>query len=486
MKVSLLVLFLGAMLADVPAISKASPNSRPNILFCTSDDQSWHHTGAGGDRIVATPAFDRVAREGVRFTHAFSDAPSCAPSRNAIFTGQHIWRLEEGGNIHSTLPAKFPVYPDLLEEAGYVVGYTGKAWGPGRLEPGGRNRNPTGPKFKSFADFLENRPSDRPFSFWLGSSHPHRAYPLDSGLKSGKKIEDVRVPYHLPDHPVVRSDILDYLTAIEKFDRKVEQALALLDRTGLAENTLVVVTSDHGMPFPRAKASLYDYGSRVPLAMRWPGGIDPGRVVDDFVVLSDLAPTFLDVAGLEPPSSMTARSLARLMAAQGSGRIDPARDQAYFGMERHDGCRRGGKGYPCRALRTPDYLYIRNFEPTRWPAGDPDASNCARAIPYGEVDPSPSKSLLMEHREEEEFVRFFELAFAKRRGEELYDLRVDPGQLSNVAAHPRYLEIKSRLAKQLDQHLRQTGDPRATGKPAPWDHYPYYGRRVNKDWEVGK
>ncbi|MGY8695032.1 MAG: sulfatase-like hydrolase/transferase, partial [Verrucomicrobiia bacterium] len=121
--------------------------ARPNILFCISDDQSYAHAGANGDPVVKTPAFDRVAREGIRFTRAFCDAPTCGPSRSAILTGQSIWRLEEAGNIHSTLPAKFATYTGLLQDAGYKVGYTGKGWSPGRLEPGGRTENPAGELF---------------------------------------------------------------------------------------------------------------------------------------------------------------------------------------------------------------------------------------------------------------------------------------------------------------------------------------------------
>jgi N-sulfoglucosamine sulfohydrolase len=121
--------------------------SRPNILFCISDHQSYAHTGANGDPVVKTPAFDRVAREGIRFTNAFCDAPTCGPSRSAILTGQHIWRLEEAGNIHSTLPKKFITYTEVLEKAGYTIGFTGKGWSPGRLAAGGRDSNPAGQEF---------------------------------------------------------------------------------------------------------------------------------------------------------------------------------------------------------------------------------------------------------------------------------------------------------------------------------------------------
>ena len=350
--------------------------------------------------MVKTPAFDRVAAEGVLFNHAFCDAPTCGPSRSAILTGQSIWRLEEAGNIHSTLPSKFATYTEMLEQAGYRVGSTGKAWAPGRLEPGGRTRNPAGDRFQSFDEFFQQQPADQPFCFWLGTSDPHRPYELGSGAQSGKDPGEVIVPPHLPDHAVVRNDILDYYVEVERWDSKVEQAIALLEKAGRLDNTIVVVTSDHGMPFPRAKASLYDYGSRVPLAISWPQAIPRGRTVDDFVSLSDMAPTFLEAAGLAVREDMTARSLLPILTSDRGGRVDPSRDAAFIAMERHDGCRRGGKGYPCRAIRNKDYLYIRNFEPTRWPSGSPNAADCARGIPYGEIDRSPTKSFMMENRDD--------------------------------------------------------------------------------------
>ena len=456
----------------------------PNVLLCISDDQSWLHTGAGGDAVVRTPGFDRVAREGVRFTHAFCDAPTCGPSRSALVTGQPIWRLEEAGNIHSTLPAKFGTYTEMLEQVGYAIGHMLKGWSPGRLEPGGRTRNPAGDRFEDFEAFLETRGEGQPFCFWLGSYDPHRPYTAGSGQESGKDPADVEVPPHLPDHPIVRDDILDYYVEVERFDGRVNAALELLEQAGELENTLIVVTSDHGMPFPRAKASLYDYGSRVPLAVRWGEEIPGGRVVDDFVSLSDLAPTFLEAAGLEPAEGMTARSLLPLLASSAGGRVEPDRDAAFIAMERHDGCRRGGKGYPCRAIRTAGHLYIRNFEPTRWPSGSPNAKDCARGIPYGEIDSSPTKTLMMESRGEPGIDRLAELSFGTRPENELYDLRSDPGQLNNLAGQPSAQQLVGQLRDRLMDHLAATGDPRALGLPAPWDYYPYYGRRVNEDWEV--
>ena len=475
---------------------KAKP---PNILFCISDDQGYAHTGANGDPVVQTPAFDRVAREGIRFTHAFCDAPTCGPSRSAILTGQHIWRLEEAGNIHSTLPKKFVTYTEVLQEAGYSVGFTGKGWSPGRLSAGGRDSNPAGREFSkrklkppfrgmrntdyaaNFEDFLAQVKEGQPFCFWLGTSEPHRGFELGAGKRTGKDPAKVIVPAIFPDHPVVRSDILDYYVEVEHFDQMVARALHSLEKTDQLDNTIVVVTSDHGMPFPRAKASLHDDGSRVPLAIRWPKGIkDSGRTFHDPVNLSALAPTFLEAAGLAVPGMMTANSLQDVIA----NKPQTNHSAAFIAMERHDGCRKGGKGYPCRAIRTKDYMYILNHKPERWPAGNPDREFCARYIPFGEVDSSPTKTLLMDNKDKPGFKRFYNLAFAKRPAEELYDVAKDPGQIVNLAGKPEYAKIQKKLSAQLKQRLTLTKDPRALGLDAPWDHYPYYGAMRNKNWEV--
>lgn len=492
-RILLLVAFL-SLLTD-----STLGKERPNILFCISDDQSYAHTSANGDPVVQTPAFDRIAREGLRFTHAFCDAPTCGPSRSAILTGQPIWRLEEAGNIHSTLPAKFATYTELLQDSGYAVGFTGKGWSPGRLEAGGRKENPAGkayqakvakPPFRNirntdyaanFGDFLDDVKSDQPFCFWLGTSEPHRGYELGAGAKTDKNAQQVVVPDVFPDNTIVRNDILDYFVEIEHFDRHVARAIELLERRGELDNTIVVVTSDHGMPFPRSKASLYDTGTHVPLAIRWSKGIsNPGRIVNELVNLSSLAPTFLDAAGLATPEMMTASSMTDIF----SGNSQLQRKAAFTAMERHDGCRKGGKGYPCRAIRTKEFLYIYNFESNRWPSGSPDSSVCARALPFGEIDSSPTKTFLMEHRQEHGIAELAELAFGMRPTEELYELSADSYQKRNLAGRVNFLEIQSSMRAELFEHLRNTKDPRVVGGDVLWDYYPYYGLRRNKEWVV--
>lgn len=296
--------------------ARQRPAGPPNILFCLGDDFGWPHAGVYGDRVVRTPTFDRVAREGVRFSHAFCAAPSCTPSRASMLTGQAPHRLREGGNLYGPLPAEIGTYPDLLEESGYRVGFTRKGWGPGDFEAGGRKRNPAGPAYEDFSAFLESTDRSRPFCFWFGSLDPHRPYEAGSGAKSGLKLEHVRVPPMWPDVPEIRSDILDYYFEVERFDREVGELLKLLETRGMLENTLVVITGDNGWPFPRAKANLHDAGTRQPFAVRWPARVKPGRVLDDFISLTDLAPTFLEAAGLKPRADMTGLSFLGLLTGE--------------------------------------------------------------------------------------------------------------------------------------------------------------------------
>ncbi len=451
---------------------------RPNILLVIADDWSWPHAGAYSDPVARTPAFDRVAREGVLFTHAFCAAPTCTASRGSILTGQAPHRLGEGANLWSTLPAELPVYPDILEQAGYFVGHGGKGWGPGRVEAGGRTRNPAGPAFAGFREFLDARPAGAPFCFWSGPRQPHRPYVSGSGVRAGFPLERIPVPPFLPDSPEVRSDLADYHAAVAEFDSHVAGLLDILDERGLAANTLVVVTSDNGMPFARAKANLYEAGVRMPLAVRWPARVEAGRICRDLVSLTDLAPTFLDVAGLEPPPAMTGRSLLDILL---EGRSRRAREAVFTERERHAAVRAGNRGYPCRSVRTRHFLYIRNLHPERWPAGDPgdmDATPPAQGLalgPFGDIDAGPSKSYLLGNRDAPGVREHFLRATARRPEEELFDLSVDPWTLHNVASEPQYSGAKKRMRDLLDAWMEATGDPRARGEDGGWDDAPYYG-----------
>jgi arylsulfatase A-like enzyme len=454
------------LLVAAPQLATAGPaaDRRPNILFCMADDWAWPHAGVYGDKVVRTPTFDRLAKEGVLFSHAFCVAPSCTASRAAVLTGQFSHRLGESGNLHSILRKQFDCYPDLLEDTGYFVGFTRKGWGPGILPGSGRTRNPAGPLFKDFV------PADRPFCFWFGSHDPHRPYARGSGVQAGLKPADVFVPPYLPDTADVRSDICDYYYAVQRFDREVGEVLMLLEKAGRLENTLVIVTGDNGWPFPRAKANLYDAGTRQPLAVVWPARIPGGRTSDAYISFQDFAPTILEAAGLKPTAAMTGRSFLDLLT---TGKSAVARDRVFVERERHANVRQGDLGYPARAVRTREFLYIRNFHPERWPAGDPEMWQAVG--PFGDIDGGPTKDVLLQRRQEAQIAPFFALACGKRPAEELYDLASDPYQLTNVVGRPEYAAAHKKLRADLERWMHDTGDPRATGDDDRWDRYPYHG-----------
>jgi uncharacterized sulfatase len=474
----------GFVACAAPAILSGQSARRPNILFAISDDQSHLHTGAMGDRIVKTPAFDRVAGDGILFRRAYSLSPGCAPSRAGLLTGRFPWQIEEAGTHASLFPKKFEVYPDLLERNGYFIGLTGKGAGPCNFKDAGWPRNPAGPGFDqrraevrskgvnandyaaNFADFLDARPKDKPFCFWYGCHEPHRGYDKGSGLKSGKRLEDVVVPPFLPDTPEVRSDILDYYLEIEHFDRHLGQMLSQLEKRGELENTLVVVTGDNGMSFPGAKATMYDYGIHLPLAMMWKAQSKGGRVSDDLISFADFAPTFLEAAGAAVPSQMVGRSLVGLMRSGRSGVIEKSRDRVFSGRERHSHARFDNLGYPARAMRQGDYLYVWNMKPDRWPAGDPEY--------YADIDGAPTKDWMMAHRGESQVAPLFEHGFGKRPEEQLFNVVKDPGCRDNLAQAAAQATVRKSMRAELEKALTAQRDPRMLGQGDIWESYARY------------
>jgi N-sulfoglucosamine sulfohydrolase len=433
---------------------------RPNILFCIADD--WGaEAGVYGDPVVKTPTFDRIAREGALFHNAYVSSPSCTPCRNSILTGQWHWRLGPGANLYGTLRQDVEVYPHLLEAAGYYTGSWRKSFGPGKLEGKFSKNHPAGKQVASFGAFLKARPKGSPFCFWLGASDPHRGYKKGSGKAAGIDPAKVKPFPCFPDSEEIRSDVADYYFEVQRFDSDVAKAIALVEASGELNNTLIVITGDHGMPFPRCKSNLYDSGTKVPLAVRWGDKIKAGQQFRKYASLTDLAPTFLEAAGLKAPEEMTGRSLLSAMKGKGDQALRPF---ILTGKERHVPSQEipDMGGYPSRALRNDAFLYIRNYEITRWPNGTPHWEKAA--IPgnwYGDTDNGPTKTYIIENRNKDDAHRqSYDLCFAKRPAEELYDLAKDPSQLVNVASDAAYGVTLQVLGDQLTRELTASKDPR--------------------------
>ena len=485
-----LLLFLTTLHVFAQQTEAKKVKDRPNVLLVIADDQSWPHASAYGSTFVHTPAFDKVAQEGVLFHHAFTPSPSCSPTRASILTGRNIWQNREAGVHISYFPRDLTVFPDLLEKAGYEIGYTGKGWGPGNWKDAGWKHNPAGIPFfgrklvppasgisdtdyaSNFDDFLAHREKDKPFYFWCGGYEPHRGYEWQSGLKAGKKLADVQAPSFLLDNDSTRADLLDYALEIEWFDAQLDRMLKKLAEIGELDNTLIIVTSDNGMPFPRAKIQLYEYSTHVPLAIRWGKQISGNRQVQDMVSLIDLAPTILEACKVPLPEGITGKSLMNVLLSDQSGWVDTSRTIVVTGKERHNYSRKDNMGYPIRALRTKDYLYIRNFRTDRWPAGDPPLYK------DGEID-KPSGQTLLAHQHD--FGALFSLHVAKRQKDELYNIVEDPGCIHNLVMLPAYQSVRQKLAQELMATLKVQGDPRAFGQGDIFDSYPAFKPIIMKD-----
>ena len=468
-----------------------SAGERPNILFAIADDWSYGHAGAYGCEWVETPSFDRVAKEGILFRRAFTPNAKCAPSRATILTGRYSWQLEEAGNHMCIFPAKFGGFVERLAADGYEAGYTGKGWGPGIAnDRNGKPRAITGKAFArrkaqppatgisrndyaaNFADFLATVPQDKPWVFWFGTTEPHRGYEFKSGVRLGKQLTDIdRVPKYWPDTETIRHDMLDYAIEVEHYDNHLGRILAALDAAGQSDNTLIVATSDHGMPFPRVKGQAYFDSNHIPLAIRWPAGINgAGRTVDDFVSFADLAPTFLQAAGVSDPQPimrpMSGRSLFEIFESPNSGVINSERDHVLVGKERHDIGRPNAGGYPIRGIVKGDWLYLRNYEPDRWPAGNPETG-------YLNCDGSPTKTAILHQRRTGQRTGFWDLAFGRRPVEQIFDLARDPDCVNNLAGSEKHRPRLEKLREQMTAELKEQGDPRMFGNGGVFDRYPY-------------
>lgn len=473
------------------AFGETASAERPNILFCIADDASQPHFGAYGCQWVRTPAFDRVARDGLLFTNAWTPNAKCAPSRACILTGRNTWQLEAACNHMCYFPRKFITYVEALTEAGYFTGKTAKGWSPGvAVDENGNRRALAGKAFDkrklkpparfitntdyagNFEDFLEARPDGKRFCFWYGCREPHRRYEYGVGIeKGGKKPSDIdRVPGFWPDNKTIRTDMLDYAYEVEYFDRHLGRMLKTLEDRGELENTLVVVTSDNGMPFPRVKGQEYAMSNHLPLAIMWPKGIKkPGRTIDDFVSFIDFAPTFLEVAEVAASKTkmqpITGQSLTQVFGSAKSGRALARRDHMLIGKERHDVGRPDDQGYPIRGIVKDGYLYLRNYEPSRWPVCDPVTG-------YLNCDGSPTKTAILNLWRSGKAPRFWDLSFARKPAEELYFIQEDRECLHNLAGDPKHAAVKQALEKQMVAELRAQRDPRMFGKGHIFDEYP--------------
>lgn len=435
----------------------ATEAPRPNILFIILHDLGTQ-LGCYGDTSLRTTNLDALASTGVRFENYFCTTPLCSPSRGSIMTGRHPHVNGLNGLAHRgfSLNPGERCLPRLLAEAGYdtllfgfqhetrdepeQVARLGYQWASERKRP-----CRCGIVTPMAVEFLRNRSASgngKPFFAMVGYSEVHR--PFASEHYTPDDPARVLVPPYLPDTPEVRQDLADFHGIIHAADACVGRLLETLEETGLAENTLVVFTTDHGIAFPRAKSTLYDPGIRTTCIMRWPAGFPGGRVYSELLSNVDMLPTLLEAAGVEVPENVEGRSFLPLLR----GEDYQPRERIFAEKTYHD------IYDPMRAIRTRRYKYIRSYEHRPWL---PLPSDIARSL--------SARSLPEKYRQ-------------PRDREELYDLQEDPLEMRNLVGDPRYRDIHQQLSEELTRWQRDTNDPILEGPmeappgakvdPVPW------------------
>jgi arylsulfatase A-like enzyme len=510
--------YLSALLFAASGFALSAPE-RPNILFFFADDwgrfarvYAEHGNLAGTNGLLRTPNLDRLAKEGVLFRNAHVNAPSCTPCRSSLLSGQHFWRTGRGAILQGAVwDESIPTYPLLLRDAGYHLGKSYKVWSPGSPgdAPYGGQKHAFEKAGRAFNNFSENatelvakgatveaaraklleevrgnfkamlaaKAAGQPFAYWFGPTTTHRTWVRGSGQKLWGLDPDAlkgKLPAFLPDVPVVREDLADYLGEVQALDAAMGVLLEELDRAGERSKTLIAVSGDHGAPgFPHGKCNLYGFGTGVSLIVAG-AGVKGGRVVDDMVTLPDLAPTFLEAGGVKPPAVMTGRSLWNVLQSDRQGQVDPTRTWVVAGRERHvEVARPDYSPYPQRVLRTLDHALIVNFKPERWPLGDPYRLDGKDEPTFDEVakttfvtlpddDAGPTKAWFVGARKSPEWSALFDKFYGRRPMFELYDLKADPHEMNNVADSPAYAAVRKEMTERLFTILRETGDPRMT------------------------
>lgn len=518
-------LFILALVTVAAILAQAK---QPNILFFYADDWGKMASCYTDDSVFGkmnatfqTPTFDRLASEGARFRNAFYPVAQCTPCRASIATGSYFWRTAQNaflnhkdGGPKQFVDSGLPGFGQSLVDQGYFMASAGKTflkkWSKAQFDTGkkvhfryslyiddGATRSELEAGYRALIkDMLAQRKIGQPFYFVYGPINTHRPWIQGSGAKLWNlNPDDLKgcMPAFLPDVPEVREDMADYMGEVLALDLMLRCFMEALEEAGELDNTVIIATGDNGPPgFTRGKTNCYGFASRAPLLVRWPGVLKPGTVIEDFVNLMDLAPTFQELAGAEAGKEMDGRSIVPLLMAGQSGQINPTRDHVIIGRERHvHSAREGALSYPSRAIVTKEFLYIDNPHEERWPTGAPKQSAAITELEklaelgqetYGafeDMDGGPTKAFVMSVRDDADQRKYWEYAFAKRPQEELYRIQNDADSMLNLAEHPEFKTEKEKLAKQLTVVREATKDPRLTDA---FDHMPW----TNPDFKETK
>jgi N-sulfoglucosamine sulfohydrolase len=456
-------MFLSRLLAICLVTTALGAVEKPNILFLLSDDHSYPYLSCYGSKNVRTPTIDKLAAEGMKFHRFFTGAPQCVPSRATLMTGRspvaaRITRFS------SPLAADETTLPEVLRDsAGYHTGICGRSY---HLDgSGGR----TGAELSAYIEeqgmktfhkrvhylkpgsdkqvvglleeFLDSVPKGKPFFMWANYSDPHHTW--DAPAEFRPDPASIQLPAHLPDHAAVRGQLADYFAEINRLDTEVARTLALLEKRGLAQNTIVVFCGDNGMALPHGKGSLYDPGCNVPFIVRWPGQVKPEGDTSALISGEDLAPTLIAAAGIQPPQRMTGTSFLPLLLGQ------QHQPQQHIFMERGP----HGSGPVTVNMTNSTYDLSRAVRSDRYKF----IYNCTPWLPYSPVDSASGplwKSIEAANTAGSLAPELRSTYFTTPRPVyELYDLEADPSELTNLSGQPQVAQVEAELRLALAKKM---------------------------------
>jgi arylsulfatase A-like enzyme len=440
------ILLFVSLIASVHSLCSKSPN----VIVFIADDVSWNDYGCYGNTGARTPSIDALARDGIRFDHAYLTASSCSPSRSSIITGRYPHNNGKAAELHLPIADHLPWLPEELRELGYYTALSGK-----------NHMKRVNPREQAPFDHIDNgkskakgssrggeanwealtrdRPKDKPFFFWFASNDAHRGWDDQWEAEYGPRTrpEDVVVPPFLVDTQETREDLAAYYDEVTRFDYFIGKVVEELERQGALENTLIFVLADNGRPFPRAKTRLHDSGMKTALVAHWPDGIKENGPSRSLVSVIDLAPTIIEVAGGKPGPTFQGVSLTPVFK-------DKSATPRRFAFSEHNWHDYEALG---RSIRTRRFLYLENSRTQLAWQGPADSVR------------SPSHADLVAGRDAGTLSHAQKDVFLAPRPEvELYDMVKDPHQLTNLAGNPEYAQQQRQLAKSLANWRKQTGD----------------------------
>jgi arylsulfatase A-like enzyme len=436
MKLKLLIFFI----LELFGLKISAQSIKPNVIIFIADDVSFDDLGCYGNKQVQTPNIDKLAAAGIRFTNCYLTASSCSPSRNSIITGRYPHNTG-AAELHTQPSLEMVSFPEILINSGYYNVASGKFH---MGEYARRGFDVIHEDLKQVGNGGEDmwltsvreRPKNKPFFMWFAAYDAHRDWG-ENEFTGTHKPEELEPPFYLADGMKTKTDLAAYYDEIKRFDHHVGQIVAELKRQKVLDNTLIIVMADNGRPFPHSKTRVNDRGMKTPFVVHWPKRIKKSAISNSLVSAIDIAPTILEIAGIEVPEQFQGKSFSKIMAKPGTEfRKFVFAEHNWHDFEAHE-----------RMVRDKNYMYILNSRPFFPQLGPADAVG------------SPSYEELVEIMKMSQISEIqADIFINPRPEEEFYDLATDPFQFNNLATQAEYAQEKERLKNILQLWMDETGD----------------------------